>query len=825
MSRLRRWQLNNAAPLSTELAADARLSATDYVNDQVWRLMLGADDGPALALQTRYGGRAGLVSLVPMWTIDGRTLYQAVGYTTPPVITAFAPGFLQAQARLTPQLAVRAEYWAMSSHASGARFTLANAGSTPLKLRLDLYGHVGIGGKERKLRLISLPQGTTALDLGRLGSIHPLVLLEGSKGETQVAESAKIGVELTVPANGRIAVRWVVAAEAEAPASFQQARHWLAQNWTDAFTAITNAAAAIPDIETGDAELDAAIAIAYRQLVQAFHQPTTSLPYASLVATRQHDRGYSPRGDGSDYPRGWTGQAPPLTYLSALAVAPVAPEWAQGLILNYLAVQREDGWIDWKPGLGGQKQGLLCMPILARLAWGIFQYSEDESFLRAVFPGLRRFFERWFAADLDADGDGVPEWQAETQTGYPYFPTFAVSQPWGQHADIRTVESPDLVAYLLSEALSLREMAYFLRDDSAEAPLAARVETLSARLEEFWREGRYAYRDRDRHTTSPATVVLNKGNGAEEHFPAETLTPPARLVVRISGGLEHVPQMKVFLQGTNQAGEPVTETLPADGFIWTHSRGEATSKTVFAEIDRIWCEDLINVYRIDVRTLDTSRLDINALLPLWAVQIPEAHSLALAELATSEAFLRPNGVTMNAATDPQFDPANAKGSGGIWPFWLTLIGEGLIEHGRPELAADLLARLLPAQIEVLKAQKGFSEFYHSDEPLGLGESAHLSGIVPLHLFLRVLGVRVVSPGRVWTGGPFTLPAPVSLTQHGVRVERRPESTRVQFPSGHVVELAADAPLQAVDDPGYTPAPRPPTPGRGPTEDDVFGDSP
>lgn len=821
---LRRWQLTPAAPFYAELAADARLSPTDYTNDQSWRLQPGTHDSPALALQTRYGGRAGLVSLVPMWTLDGRTIYQAVGYATPPILTAFAPGFLQAQARITPQLALRAEYWAMSSHAVGGRFTLANAGSAPLQIRLDLFGHVGVNGKERRLRLITLPQKTAALDLGRFSQLHPLVVLEGSQGTASPVDTSKIGVDLTVPANGRVAVRWIAAGEAEPQASYQQARYWLGQNWPEAFAAITSAAAAIPDIETGDDELDAMLAASYRQLVQSFLKPTASLPYASPVATRQHDRGYSPRGDGSDYPRGWTGQAPPLTYLSALAIAPVAPDWAQGVILNYLAVQREDGWIDWKPGLGGQKQGSLCLPILARLAWGIFQYSEDQAFLQAVFPGLLRFFERWLAADLDADGDGAPEWQSEAQTGYPYFPTFAINQPWGQHADIRTVETPDLTAYLLSEALSLREIAYFLRDESTTEALDSRVAALSAQLDSFWLGDHYAYRDRDSHINRGATVVLQDGNGAEEHFPVLALTPPARLVVRVSGGLEHVPQMTVHLQGVDHTGQPVTEDIEAERFVWTHSRGATTSQTVFSEINRIWCEGLINVYRIRVTTLDTSRLDINALLPLWAVGIPEDHVSALAALASAERFLRPNGVTMTAATDPQFDPANENGSGGIWPFWLTLIGEGLIEHGRPDLAADLLARLLPAQIDVLKAEKHFSEFYHSDQPVGLGESGHLSGIAPLHLFLRVLGVRVISPGRVWVGGPFSLPAPVRLTQHGVQIERSADGTRVRFPSGHTVELPADAPLQAVDDPNYTPAPRAAAVNRSAT-DDIFGEGP
>src|SRR5450432_3570564 len=55
-----RWQLTSNSPLALQLAADARLSQTDYFDDQVWELALGSPGNPALALQTSYGGRIGL---------------------------------------------------------------------------------------------------------------------------------------------------------------------------------------------------------------------------------------------------------------------------------------------------------------------------------------------------------------------------------------------------------------------------------------------------------------------------------------------------------------------------------------------------------------------------------------------------------------------------------------------------------------------------------------------------------------------------------------------------------------------------------------------
>lgn len=802
MTTLRRWLLDASQPYSLLLAADARLRPTDYTDDQVWKLAPGTldtRDAPALALQTSYGGRVGLASLIPMWVHDGRVIYETQAYAKPPAITGFAPGYVRAQATLTPQLALQAEYWAIDSHTIGCQFTLSNAHTTPVQLRLDLFGHVGAQGKEQPLALVPLDEDQYALNLGKVGNLNPVVLLENGTADLTDgrATSPKVGVSLEIEGRKKVVLRWVHAGLLNVQESLAQAQYWLAQDWAPYLRQIQQAASLIPDIETGDTALDATIATAYNELVLAYLKPTASLPYASLVAQRETGTGFSRRTDGSDYPRAWSGQAPPLTYLAALATASIDPALAQGLVRNYLAVQQDDGWIDWKPGLGGQRQGDMCLPVLARLAWGIFQYTEDADFLREVFPGLLRFFERWLA--FDEDSDGLPEWQTERQTGYVYWPAFGGAQPWAENTDIRTVESPDLLAYLLSEAVSLRAIAYYLHDEAHEQQLTAHVDNLQAALETLWDGHRYHYRDRDTHHTAGRITLLENGRGDQEHILAYPLDPPSRLNIRIEGGVSHTPRLKLTVTGTDQDGGEIQESVDQTAFLWQHNRGVYTTRQVFARVDTVQIEGLSRVYTVQVYTPDTTRLDINALLPLWSVGLPDTRREALVQLLQDQ-FRRPNGVTMNAASDPNFDPASADGSGGIWPFWLTLIGEGLIEAGHGQLAAELLHSLLRVQVDVLRHHRQFYEFYHSDQPAGLGTPGHLAGTVPVYLLLRVLGVRIISGGKVWTGGPLHWPAPITVRQHGVTVERSAQGTRVTFPSGYEAQLPADAEWQEIIDP-------------------------
>lgn len=787
-----RWQLTPDDPLALQLAADARLSATDYLDDQVWELALGTPGNPALALQTNYGGRIGLASLVPLWRIDNRPIYEYQAYATPPVITAFAPGYAQATARITPRLALRAEFWVIESHVVGARLTLRNSGAA-LELGFDLIAFAAAQGKELKFQSIPLPPGGGhALITGKVGNLTPAVILESGRSSSPNT----LSTSLKIPANGQVTARWVHAGLTTAGDSMALALKWLQQSWNAPLRRIDKAAQDIPDIETGDEAVDAAIAFAYQQAIQSFLKPTASLPYASFVTTRQPGRGYSPRGDGTDQPRGWSGQNPTLAYLSALALAPIDAEMAQGVVRNYLAVQRNDGWIDWKPGLAGQQADMLCLPILARLAWGIWQYSEDDAFLKEVYPGLLRFFERWLACD--ADGDGFPEWQIESQTGYPFMPSFALGLPWGQNAEIKYFETPDLLAYLLSEAISLREIAYYLRQSGDEQRLSAKADDLAAKLEMLWNpaEKRYMYRDRDTHLTTGSVSVLHDGRGDEDHILALRLDPPSRLIVEVTGGTNPAPRMKLHLSGIDASGNRVQEE--AEAFVWSASRGVYTSRHAFSQIDRIRVEGIVGVYRVSARTMATNGFDINGLLPLWSVGIaPERADALIAHLTNPEEFWRKNGVLMFSAQDPHYNPARAEGSVGVWSYWLTLIGEGLIEHNRVDLATELLKRLLAAQTAVLQSSKTFFEFYHADEPRGLGERGSTMGLVPLHLLMRVLGVRIMSKSRVWTGGAFAWGSPVTVSQHGVTVTRSAQGTEVRFPSGSAVSLAADAPWQEI----------------------------
>ena len=801
MRNLRRHSIKADRPFDFHLAADARASRTDYFDDQAWVLRLGARDEAALAFQTQFGARAGLVSLVPMWRVESGVIYQQLGYAREPEITYFAADMVQVEAAPIEDLEMVARFWTMDSRAAGGEFNLVNYSAEHCSLQLDLFGHVVIKGRRQKLNVLTMADYSLALHLGEIGNLNPVVTLEGASVEVYGGRitSPKIGclIELGPGASQRIP--FVVAGLTEMRDSFSVAMNWMSRPWAPFFEQIDRNAAAIPKISTGVPAWDLLVDFSAAQLIKSLMNHTEHLPHRSLVAYRCADRGWSRRGDGSDHVRAWSGQDPTYTYPAVLALAGIDRDLAKGVLRNYFAASDENGFIDRRPGLGGQRQGVLQIPILARLCLTLVEETDDRDFAAEALPALRSFFSRWLAED--ADDDGVPEWQSERQMGYITFPTFGRGQAWAQGADPRQLESPDLLAYLISEADALRRLADLTGANETAEFAAEQMQALETHLEEFWDGERYAYRDRDSHASGAGIDLVYRGAGDAAHEIRQELDNPARVIVRVVGGVTQRPRITMRLEGKDLSGADIRVEASVDDFLWQNRQGVFTTPQPLSQVERIAIKGLSRVYKVYARTLDSSRLDINALLPLWSGRLSPERAAALAETALDEScFLQPNGLTMVSAGDRNYDPSCARGGGGIWIFWLTLVCEGLLKAGYRQEATDIVKRLLDALSRVLEREGRLAQFYHADEAKGFGEEHHLAGIAPLKLLGDVIGIRIIAADKVWLGGDFTWGEPVTVEQHGVTVTRSEEESRVEFPSGHGVVLDADAPWQLLQDP-------------------------
>ncbi len=796
---MRDWYLTQDDPLALRLAADARLVPTDYADDHIWELSLAGGEPAAVALRTTYGLRAREMRLFPTFGEGDHSVHNPADFVFTPAVRAFYPNYLRITFEPLPAIAVTAHYWAPDSHSVAGQLTFVNhdpEGRTR-QVRFSLAATLKPLENPKALSPTHLEE--LAVLAGHSGNLDILVAVEGDT-RTDAAPFLELTRTVDLPANTPVFVRWAQAARPSVAESLSLIRSVFAREWEGEFARIELLNAGLLDLETGDKDWDAAFAFAQTVALRSYVGPTPHLPFPSFIFTRGPDRGFSRKGDGSDHTWQWDGQVATEAYVNLPQIVSAAPDLAKGVIRNWLAVQDDKGFIDWKPGLGGQRNKALCLPLLAAISWSLYEYTDDRAFLAEVYPGLRRFLDVWFSTRHDRDGDGVPEWSHTIQSAFDDNPSFVRWQPWAQGADITAAEAPDLTAYLFRECQTLQRMTQEL-GLPADPALGQRAVLLQSALEQMWRDetASYHYVDRDTHEVTRGEV-LAEGHGDLAVDVNRRFAPSARLLVKAVGPRDARPDMLITLSGRGRRGRHRVETLKRSHVQWYFGVGTAVSDKVYAELERVEVSGLSADFQVTVAVVDTTRQDQTLLLPLWSGAPAPARAEALVRrtLLDPERYWRPYGIPNCSAQDPAYRPDNREGSGGVWLMWNTMLGEGLVEYGYRAEAAELVQRLMTAMLHTLRHEKCFREAYNADKLEGLGDRDYLWGVAPVHLFLRVLGVRPVSPRRVHLEGHNPFPWPVTVRWKGLAVTRVGAQTTVAFPSGHVVTVTDPAP-QFIDD--------------------------
>jgi hypothetical protein len=176
-------------------------------------------------------------------------------------------------------------------------------------------------------------------------------------------------------------------------------------------------------------------------------------------------------------------------------------------------------------------------------------------------------------------------------------------------------------------------------------------------------------------------------------------------------------------------------------------------------------------------------------MPLWAGIPDDQHAQTMIGRALLDAnrFHRPFGVPACAAV-PSHQPEAEAVSQAVHPLWNLFIGEGLLHYGFRSDAARLVAHLMTGIIQNLKQNHAFYARYHAENGTGMGERNSLHGLAPVDLFLRVLGVEVLSGTRVKLEGANPFPWDVTVAYRGLKVVRGQEKTEVIFANGKSVTV-------------------------------------
>jgi hypothetical protein len=790
---MRDWSLRPGDPLHLTLAADARLCQPDYVDDHIWEVELGSNDPErsAVGLHTTYGLRARSMRIFLRFGEGGVTMTDPNAFADKPTLRRFFPNFLTLDFVPFENLHVTTDFWVPESRAVAGRITFSNKTTTVRQVQLEVCAVLApLDGQS----IIPTQQQLVNILAGQTSGIAPVVFVTGGPKHGP-GPHASLLLDLELGPGATRTLAFAQAALDTIPAGFDLARKTAARAWDAERARIEMLAASQTlDIRTGDPDWDAAFAFSQNAAHALFLNNSEHLPHPSFVQTRHTDNGFSRKGDGLDHPPAWSGQfALDAYYLSNILAA--APQVTKNLLLNFLATQDEDGEVDGKPGLGGQRGRFLCMPILAAMAWKYFQVTEDMDFLNEAYPKLVKFFWSWFSGQHDRDRDGLPEWDHILQTGFEDNPLFDVWHPWSQGLDVSFVHSPALESMLYREAQTLAKIARQLGKPEEETTLiTAQAGKVKASIEAAWnpRSSFYSYRDRETEQVSIGKVIAKrKGDGTLRVRPVFESETPVRLLVEIQtkSPAAKRPEVEIAEYFTKSKGG--VEVIAGHQFQWRTGGLVATTQNVFTRVGRVSVEGLEENDRVNVKIIDTTGEDITLALPLWA-EVPEkqkAYAMVGRNIVTAERFDRPFGMpSLPLVPDKEAESVSM----GVSLPWNVLVAEGLLAYGFRDEAARLTAHWMNAVIQNLKQNRAFFQRYHAEKGSGLGERNSLTGFAPVGSFMQALGVTILSSTRVRLEGRNPFPWQVTIKYKGLTVTRGLEQTTVTFINGESVIVKDEA---------------------------------
>ena len=777
---MRTWNLKSGDPGTYVLAADARCGPTDYVNDQIWDLHLERSEPPSLALRTTFGLRARSLRLFPRFIEGDTSIDDPAAFNSPPIVKRFYPNYLMVAFSPLMGIDVEIEYWVPDSHTVTGRIQITNSRLSARQFRFEWVALLRPSADGQRMASANMEAATILF--GKTDGVAPVVFLTGGP-ETSAGPYPALSIDMDLAPGGKRQFRWSHAGLAETEASFEAAKELVTRNWDAEIAHLDILNGRSLEIETGNQDWDTALALAQKSALGMFAGPTENLPEKSFVLSRQPDKGYSPRGDGNDYTYFWDGQSiMEADYLISL-ILPSNPGLAKGILKNFLSIQTQKGYIDWKPGLGGQRGRLLAMPLLTNMAWRIYQATEDREFLAEVLPQLISFVQAWFTPEQDRDGDGLPEWSHPIQSGYEDHPAFSQWQSWAQGADITQAESPSLCAFLYNEIQLQIKMSQELEQGGPITALEALADNLKSAVESVWDDKANIYHHWDREThLSPSGKFLGSRQGPGEITLEQSFLEPVRLLIQIQSSEERSRQAAGFIHGTGVSDQHRVESILEERFQWYLGRGNVTSERVYQSVEHIQISGIEEEDQVTVQIVDFAVEDQTLLLPLWA-GIPDknrARKLTQNTITDEARFWQTFGIPAYIHYHGESDSDTCHN---VHIPWNNLIGEGLVRYGYQKEAVILFTRIMDAIVKNLKRNNTFYQNFHSQTAQGVGERNALNGLPPLGLFLEILGVRILSSRRVALRGHNPFPMPITIKFRGLTVLREENRTKITFPGG------------------------------------------
>jgi hypothetical protein len=283
-------------------------------------------------------------------------------------------------------------------------------------------------------------------------------------------------------------------------------------------------------------------------------------------------------------------------------------------------------------------------------------------------------------------------------------------------------------------------------------------------------------------------LITQQGSGVVA--PKLKFESPIRLLIEVQNQspIANRPEIRIHEFSTKPAGEVITSS----DYQWRNNGLIYTTQKVYSKLAKVSIRGLSDQDTVTISTLDFTSEDHTLFMPLWA-GIPDdqrAQTIIGRALLDAKRFHRPYGIpACPLLTQPEAESV----SQAVHLLWNLFICEGLLRYGFRSDAARLVAHIMTAILQNLKQNRAFYARYHAEKGTGIGERNALTGLAPVGLFLRVLGVEILSSTCVKLAGENPFPWDVKICYKGLKILRGMNKTEVIFTNGKSVVMTDTEP--------------------------------
>lgn len=754
-------------PISLTLCADLCRGTQNSALDAVWQLVL-QDDGPII-IKSSFGLSVQNFQIYPVFMIDKVGWRKISDFLSPPQIRKLWPQSIQLKLNPKPECSVNYDLWVAGNDCIEGRIQVKNTGPVPAELGARVAAQ--LNSFEPKNSLNHTKRKHQTYLKGETENLQISLIMDGMNKPIISPELALENTKLLSPGES-LSIFW--RCKISKPGRLDDEERLFSVfpvNW-DAEMARLELAQASRElsITTPHVDWDIALRMAQLQTQQLLSRTGPDSGKLTAIQTRNiHSKPLDMRIDKAS-----TLHALSIWQLTQ-ALLPANIQEATLLFESYLQDLP-------KPSLE-KTQFELPFPILVQTAWSIHNYLQDKTFLEKIYPILRTQLFAWFWRQNDRDQDGMPEWFNLSQSALAGLSTFDLLNTKDLITPISTVESIGLCSLLIKECQALNLIAKLLEDFQAEKVLHTLLIKLNAGKKNM-SNANLLNRDRDTHQSLYEQVFYM---GEINKLPKKPISieTPSRLSFKIKPAIQLRKPDSLAIQGLDENSLPITEDLLPEDIQWLPGVFLYTSKNIFSRFDGLFGNldeaTHLCIYSPNINQADISHLiawDPNAEIPALSVLVKNWLTEPEEDVKNTPEFGIPDSLHIENKTKSlyQQDSVNLT--------WNSLLLQHVLFLGEREMAFRLFSQLIQATIQGLKLEHTLFERYALDSGRPVGKANHIQGLLPINLFLDIMGVRIYSPQKVSVGGQNPFPWPVTVRFQGLEITRDKNNSTIIMPDGN-----------------------------------------